>query len=375
MSKIIGIVTYHRAVNYGAVLQAYALQTALCDLGVDNEIIDYRNPKLEDIHKKRTISDCSGPKDLLRFVLFAGAFNKKLEKFRLFTEEHLRLSGPFYSKEELEYISDLYDMFIVGSDQVWNFKINEFDPVYFLDFVHDRTKKKTYAASFGLNEIPSEYIDEYSRLLSGFDSILIREAKGVEILKKQFSIESSVVLDPTMLIPPSQWLDLIGESRHKGERYVLVYGFGKSIHMEALAIKIAKKTGLKIIWMGAKLSLSSMRKYGSAGPCAFLSLLSEADYVITNSFHGTALSILFNRQFFTELLPASTGVNSRLEDILNLFELQDRRFGSVDAAVIESKINYEKVNIKLDEERRKSLDLLNGVINSYNGIVSENELN
>lgn len=370
MSDRVGIITYHRAVNYGAVLQTYALQTALDELGIESEIIDYRNLRLEKIHKKRTISECKRAKDFLRFLLFGGMFNKKLLNFRRFSEKHLRLSRPLYSKTELESVVDLYRMFIAGSDQIWNYRINDFDSVYFLDFVPDISKKKTYAASFGLSEIPSEYVDEYNRLLSGFELILIREATGAEILKKQFSIESKVVLDPTMLIPSTRWFELVGDPNRRLGKYILVYGFGKSKQMQALAIRISRNTGMRIIWIGGKISLGSMRKFGSVGPCEFLSLVSQAEYVITNSFHGTALSIVFNRQFFTELLPASTCVNSRLEDILDLFGLQNRKFESADTVLIENKIDYAKVNSKLVEERRRSIELLKGAINSDHRIVS-----
>ena len=365
LKEKIAIITYQRAINYGAILQAYALQTKIKEFGNYCEIIDYRNEKLENRHKKKKFSECKSIKDLIKYYLLYKNTNKKYDKFREFSDKYLDLSSPMHSRKDLIKNESKYDVFITGSDQVWNYKINGMDSVFFLDFVKNKSKKRSYAASFGLSEIPQEYRQAYTDLLSDFNSILIRENKGAKIIKELLSKESSVVLDPTMLLSKERWLTLINNTQNSNDKYILVYAFGGSQNIKDLALNISHKTGYKILWINNTYKHSAKIRYiKSAGPEEFLSLFNNAEYIITNSFHGTAFSINFNKQFFTELLPESTGVNSRLEDILDLFDLKERRVLSSDASVIESQIDYEKVNIKLEEERTKSISLLKHAIES-----------
>lgn len=375
MKNKIGIITYQRAINYGAILQAYALQNTIKELGYHCEIIDYRNAKLEDRHEKITFALNKGIKDLLKYFLLGREFNKKHDKFREFADRYLNLSNPMYSKEDLIAKEMEYDLFITGSDQVWNYNINGMDSIYFLDFVNDKSKKKSYAASFGLSKIPVELRKAYKDLLFDFDSILIREKQGADIIRDLISKESSVVLDPTMLISKYKWLRLINNTSYSNDKFILVYAFGGSEKIKDLALNISERTGYRVLWISNTYKYSNKIKFiKSAGPEEFLSLFKDAEFVITNSFHGTAFSINFNKQFFTELLPESTGVNSRLEDILELFELQDRKITSSNAKVIESQVNYDKVNIKLEEERKKSMSLLKDVISANNEVVNKNKL-
>lgn len=355
----VAIITYQRAINYGAILQAYALQKIIKEFGNNCEIIDYRNEKLENKHKKKKISECKNIKGLIKYFLLYKNTNKKHDKFREFSDKYLNLSNPMYSRTDLIKNESKYDFFITGSDQVWNYKINDMDTTYFLDFVKNKSKKKSYAASFGLSEIPLEYKQTYKDLLSDFDSILIREKQGAKLIEELASKESTVVLDPTMLLSKKEWLTLSNKVQTLNDKYILVYAFGGSRNIKDLALNISYKTGYKIFWISNTYKYNSKIKFiKSAGPEEFLSLFNNAEYIITNSFHGTAFSINFNKQFFTELLDQATGVNSRLEDILELFNLDKRRILSSEVSVIESQIDYETVNAKLEEERKKSIYLL-----------------
>lgn len=366
MKDKVGIITYHRAINYGALLQAYALQSKLREYGVESEVLDYRNETLEKKHMKRNIKVCKSLKSLIVFFLIHKKYNEKHEKFREFASNYLDLSSPMYSIDDLITHECEYNLFITGSDQVWNYKINDEDPAYLLSFVKDKFKKKSYAASFGLSTIPEEHKPMYRDLLSDFTSILVREKQGNKIIKDLLSQESHVVLDPTMLLSKEQWEDQLSLGKKENylkEKYILVYAFGGSNHIKDLAINISKKTGYRIFWIKNNYKFNSRIKYiKAAGPEDFVSLFSNAEYVITNSFHGTAFSINFNKQFFTELLPESTGVNSRLKDILDLFGLHGRKIVSSDSSVINSRIDYKAVNNILKKERNKSISLLKDAI-------------
>lgn len=359
----IGIITYHRAINYGAILQAYALQRKIRELGFESVILDYRSDYLEKRHRKRKMKYCKTFKDVLRYLLLSKNYNIKHDKFRKFMAQYLKLSAPLYNLNDLERIEEDFDKIITGSDQVWNYKLNNMDEAYFLNFVKDKSKKTSYAASFGINKIPREYRKRYIELLRDFDSILIREKQGAQIINDLLNKEAKVVLDPTLLISKEEWFKLSCRMPSVNYKYILVYAFGNSENIINLAKNISKKTGYKIVQITTTYKKGVKIKYAKAvGPAEFLYLFKNANYIITNSFHGTAFAINFNKEFFTELLPKSMGTNSRIEDILHLFKLEDRIISSSNIDWINKKIDYDRVNKLLEDERNKSIALLNDVL-------------
>ena len=201
----IGIITFHRAVNYGAVLQAYALQHALEGLGAQAEILDYRNRYIESCYDPYSLKG-NKLKALAKIALLGGVRRKKNEAFRSFNKKYLRLSEAVYKdSEQLAGAEKFYDAFITGSDQVWNTSCADFDPAYFLTFVKDKKKKNSYAASFGLSEIPKEYEAEYKKRLAGYRQISVREAQGRALVKELTGRDVPVVLDPTLLLTEKDW--------------------------------------------------------------------------------------------------------------------------------------------------------------------------
>ena len=366
--KRVGILTYHRAMNYGALLQAYALQEKIKELGAQCNIIDYRNIILENNNRKLTLFSCRKFKELILFILRGRAYNHKLQKFRAFGEKYFNLSAPCLRIDDVRRISPGYDEFICGSDQVWNHKINGFDETYYLNFLDDQTKKNSYAASFGFKQIPEEYRERYKSLLENYNKLSVRERQGAEIIKDLLGYAPQIVLDPTMLLTEERWLEIIKPYQYP-KKYILVYCFSHEDKVIALAKKIAKKTGYDVISILKPYTPHLGVKYEiKLAPDEFLGLFVGAEYIVTNSFHGTAFSIIFNKQFFTEFLPEELNVNSRLEDILELFGLKDRIIKSDDPAVIENKINYDVVNKKLIAEREKSTKFLKEIVGISGGI-------
>lgn len=367
IKKRIGIVTYHRPINYGAILQAYALQKKIKELGVECDVIDYRNRTIESLHKKKKLMEAKSFRQFVRDACLFKNHNLKYDKFRRFAEKNLTLSRPFFDFEELTRIENSYDKFVVGSDQVWNYEINKMDPVYFLCFVKEKSKKVSYATSFGIDYIPENFRDKYIQYLKDFDEISVREKKGSEIIRDILSKESEVVLDPTLLLEKDKWYEISEDCIVNGGKYILVYAFGGSKYIKDLAKRISKKTGYKIIWISNTYKKSFNIKYvKSAGPNEFLGLFKKAEYIITNSFHGTAFSINFNKQFFTELLPKHKGTNSRIIDLLNLFNLRSRIIDSVSSADLNQTIDYRNINYILNTEREKSNEFLKKICSSKN---------
>ncbi len=360
--KKIGIITFHRAINYGALLQTYALQKVIKRMGHDCIIIDYRNVLLEERHQKKRLRDSRNWKDVARFIFYARHYNIKHDKFRNFSDKYMTMSSLCHNYDDLYQLANEYDGFICGSDQVWNCEITDFDKVYFLEFVNETAKKHSYAASFGFDQIPEEYIEEYRNLLADFGNITVREEQGKKIINALVNRDVEVVLDPTMLLNSTEWEEIAVDYKKETD-YILVYAFGSSPTMIEFAHSLAKKTGCKIVYI----SYSIMRRVKAVyekcvGPEEFIGLFKNASYIVTNSFHGTAFSINFNKAFFVELLPPPAKVNSRLENILDNFGLRNRQIinGSNDDVFAE--IDYSAVNNKLKLERMSSLNYLKRIL-------------
>lgn len=361
----VGTITYHRAVNYGAVLQTFALQKVLDKLDVDNEVVDYRADYIEWIYKPFCMRDRKNIKDFFKIIKGAPIKNKKRKQFFKFIKNNIRVSKKPYTNKTLSKANDIYDVFIAGSDQVFNLDCSNYDTNYLLDFVKEGNKKTSYAASFGFDEMPKEDVKEYKRLLKNFRSISVREAQGVKIVKKATNKEATEVLDPTLLISGDEWRKIIGEAKENEKGYILIYALLPSKTLIEFADKLQEKTGLEIVFVKDSLTkeghnvLSENVKYlKDVEPFEFVKLIANAEYVITNSFHGTAFSINFNKKFFTELLAPETKVNSRLENILDMLDLRSRQVVNLDSLTLEE-IDYERVNKVLEERKKASIDFIN----------------
>jgi len=360
----IATISFHRAINYGAVLQVYALQESIKNLGGNCTVLDYRNDVLEKIHSESKIGDCKTIKDFRRFIFLSRNNNLKNKAFRSFCENNLNLSKPYFTIDELQKDEYKYDKFITGSDQVWNGSISKMDPAYFLNFVNDIEKKNSYAASFGFEVIQDEQINDYFNLLKEYNSMSVREIQGAKIIKELLGKDIEIVLDPTLLLSKEQWLE-IAEEYLSNENYILIYGFGGAKHKMQFAKNLSKKTGCKIVHIANPYFNKLGIQYEKAlGPKEFLGIFKNAEYIVTNSFHGTAFAINFNKEFFVELLPEALNVNSRLTNILDLFRLKNRLIFSEDVSLSDEVIDYACVNKILDRERKNSLKFLREVVNS-----------
>ena len=362
----VGIITFHNAINYGAILQTYALQKTIVSLKANCEVIDYINEHVE-IGGRPKISFRT-IKSFINSLIHYNVKRIKQKKFSAFTRQHIKKST--YSrldKDSLPITNKFYDLFISGSDQVWNYKITDFDKSYFLDFVVDHRKKVAYAVSFGLENIPSEKVADYCSLLSDYTSISVRENHGVKIVKEITDRHVDTVLDPTLLLNQNEWNELadIYNIKIPYNNYILLYTMVATSSILQFAVKLSKATKCKIVFLNDSYITKINAKYfRAAGPVEFMSLFKHARYVVTNSFHGTAFSIIYNKDFFTGMLPSSLEVNSRLENILDIFELRSRQIIKNSQTELLQPINYTIVNEILSREKRKSLNFLKQVIES-----------
>lgn len=355
----IGILTFHRTTNYGASLQAYALQKILQSMDNEVEIIDYRNMKVYSYYDPRffrgmPIKTQIGK--LLRYQYNSAIF----DLFSVFWEKNFCLSPMCTTHEELGIVEERYDIVVCGSDQVWNPRaiFNDFD-AFLLGTA--KCKKIAYAASAGAISLWEPYLKTYWGLLHRFDAIAVRE-KNMQIPTEHLSQKDvHVVLDPTLLLENKDWCKIEDSESLKHlpkNGYILVYFLGKNPEVVRAAQELQRKTGLPVISLGRKLhGIRSLRPI--AGPAEFLTLFHHASYVLTSSFHGTVFSIQYQRPF---LVFGNGAYNSRMTTLLDALGLRGRMIGQSVVSTLdklESPINWEQVRICHNQEKQQSVAFLN----------------
>lgn len=359
--KKVGIVTFHRAHNYGAILQVFALQTKLQELNYDVKIINYVNEAIDRQYKLIRLNRGCIKEDLKYFKI-----NRKRYKiFKNFIKTNLKQTKE-YTLEELKKNAPEYYAYITGSDQVWNIAlVKELNDVYALNFGSDRTKRISYAASIGNSTISKEEEEEYKRKLKNLDFISVREKKAKEILQPILNKDISVVLDPTLLIEKEKWDVLAKEERIIKEKYIFTYVVEENKEYRKIIEEISKKTNLKIIIFEKVKNINDSKVLSNEycrDPFEFLNLIKYAEYVVTTSFHATVFSILFNKKFF--VVPHEL-TGSRVTNLLSLLKIDYRIFRTLEEFNkfdIDKEDNYKEVNDILNDERRKSIDFLKNAI-------------
>ena len=339
-------------------LQAYALQKTIESLGTDCEIIEYKSSYLENTYKIKKISELRSVKEFLKWLLSLRHSIISNKSFEGFARDFLRVSERKYSKENIVESNERYDLFIVGSDQVWNFKLNGEDSTYFLDFVKDNKNKNSYAASFGYAEIPQKYLRKTKELLSEFNQISVREQKGRESILALLGRTSDLVLDPTLLLDGRDWNKLASEKKVRRE-YILVYTVAAAPSVFAFAKNLAKENNCDIIYIRNSYRYKTgMKNVSGLSPCDFTGYIKNARYVVTTSFHGICFSVNFEKDFFYELDRNPKNNNSRIETLTELLKLGDREIVNGKCSALNKRINYTSVNKILSEEKKKSIDFL-----------------
>lgn len=367
--------------NYGAELQAYATQEALRKQGYDAEIIDYlfyKNKGHKSTKASRPKFKMPLKKHLAEWLYPKRARLKELlqrdklvevraENFKKFHLANTHFSKTYQSYDELLNAHLEYDVYIVGSDQVWNPGVySSLDP-YFLKFAPKCKRKLSYASSFGLSELPAHTHHYYHGALNGLDAISVREEQAVELVKQVSGKDALWVLDPTLLLNAEEWQKVTKLPQSMPQKFVLLYELTPCPYLKTLAKHIAVIKGAKVIRITKDANRvepdDDVINVMDAGPAEFLGLFRNAEFVVTNSFHGTAFSINFNRSFYV-VTPARMKNNSRQQSILKLFGLSNRIIAEGTELPKESEliVNFDSVNKKLTEEREKSINYLKAAI-------------
>ena len=319
----VGVVTFHNAHNYGASLQAWALQRVLKNLGTEPGIIHYHPESIDCLYvppKQNTL------KKKLKYILKEKYRNRvkdqvyKYHKYNKFIRDNFNLIGDFTEYDELKKANLNLDAYITGSDQVWNSDhTNGFDPAYMLDFAEEGKLKISYAASVGREYILPQYREQFKESLKTYTSISVREASARPAITALTDKPVSVVLDPTLLLDRKDYEDLKVPGKIK-ERYILVYMMEANKDLIRFANKLSVATGIPIIQRKPLgIFRNELASYYTDEAGEFLGEIENAEYVLTNSFHATVFSLIYEKPFIS-MLHTSTGARTR--DLLKTVGLE-----------------------------------------------------
>lgn len=362
--KKTAFITVHVGENFGSALQAIATQRILEQVDTEPTLINYIPPRVTfSGFLKRGLKS---PKDIVRMLLKLPCFLKNKKIFESFVKKHSNISAPIYEGDDFAKKCPKADCYITGSDQVWNFVYNEgFDEHYFFQGIHGR--KISYAASMGMTELNEDEKQCMTQSLRDYDYLSVREESGREVLSGLGFDDVQVLIDPTLMLDKDEWAKY-ASPRLIDESYLFVYmpynASDEEAHYKVIR-QIAAEKDLKVV----SFSLTYLKDNRAditlhyPSPADFLSLMLYADYILTNSFHGTAFSINLNKDF-AAIKPNK--FESRVTNILTTVGLMDRLVNGLLVSEVTDKIlstiNYDKVNAVLDQKRSEAIEYLKSVI-------------
>lgn len=387
----IGIASCYAHHNYGSMLQAYATQKIIQNLGHDavtiqcNKPINYmQQSKARYLYHKITnpdivrkkIRELKGKIELNKHADIKSNITIRSQKFTDFYLSNINLSKLCPSRSALEELASSFDAVVVGSDMLWH-PINVEHDYYTLSFVPNAIKKISYATSFGTTSIPKYQINKYKDFLSKFSSISVREKSGIAVIKNLgINKEVQVVLDPTLLFDQNDWIKLQANKPFINEDYIFCYFLGVNPEHRWFAQELKKTTGYKIVtlqhldeFIKNDIGYADLTPY-NVGPSEFINLISNAQFVCTDSFHGTCFSILHHKNFYTfnRFNSANTqSTNTRIDSLLSMTGLEDRRISINNRSVdidkyLNREVQYKDVDKKLKDKRNQSIKYLRDAI-------------
>lgn len=343
----VGILTFHRANNYGAVLQCYAFQQYLKALGLDVEVIDYRQPIIEKVYRVFSITKfiklLLHPVGAVQYIIGIPRRLRRSYEFKKFRKNYISVSPrPFFGKGQLDY-----DIVFHGSDQIWNPKLlgGKMDDIY-LGFykLKANADKVAYAVSFEDKSISNDVIKKFQEGLSNFSAISLREESLIKHLVPLTDKKINIVVDPTLLLSRNDF-DQIATYKKMKKKYVLLYAVGPTTLARRLAERIALERKFKLIDITNK----------DISPSLFIRYFKQADFVVSVSFHGTIFSLLYNKNFYT----IATGRDSdiRYYDLLKKFHLENRCVSMMPEQIMD--VDYSEFNSLKNKYVQSSISFIN----------------
>lgn len=356
------LMTFHTPKNYGAILQAYSLYSYIKSINDDTLVIDYNTPHLRKRYP--ILKKPQNVKSLIRYLLLLPTYSakkRKHEKFNTFINNNIGLTGRYESTEELYENPPQADIYFTGSDQIFNpTRIKDERQAYYLDFVPNGKRRCSYAGSFGVSIIPDDKKDEIQGYLKKFDNISVRESKGAKLVKDITGIDVTEVFDPIFLYDKDFWLKIAKAYKKELKNYIFYYRLMGGNISDEIAQKISKEKGLPLIVITDGIMKGKADKVlYDVGPEEFLSLMNNADYIVTDSFHGVAFSVILEKQFFAvEIMPEKM---ERQNTLLSKIHLLSRIINKNSTIPIQD-IDYTEVNTYLSENISSSKRYINSCL-------------
>ena len=363
----IAIITFHASDNCGSQLQTYALSKVIKEhFGVTPDVIDFSNRHQQEMYA--TFRKIHRVKDLVRnlYRLFFVDLMKRYHKsFRDFISNYVHLTNVRYSlPEELKTLDGKYDVYIAGSDQVWNTKAYDFDDSYFLDFV-TKGRKIAYATSLGATNIIESSCDKikYTKLVNDFSMLSVREKNAQLLLQAITDKPVELLLDPTLLLPKSDWEALAGDEPLIKGKYIFYYAFTYAETPNKIVKTISEKYNMPVYivdanaWAMRRMFMDGFKLAPQFGPKAFLNLIKYSELVLTTSFHGTGLSVAMEKKFWFIKTPMLNPRDDRAITLLNQLGMLDRLQGA-DYLLSHNVFMPLEKTVSADELKQKSINYL-----------------
>lgn len=390
----VGFITVHRAPNYGAMLQCFALQQYIEGMGHECKVIDLLRPYHEGFVHTEGFEPFDAKKIHKSFVgeirKFIGHYLHRYEannkKFAKVYKENLKRRQELFDAfdkritytKQYKSIGELYanppqfDVYITGSDQLWNPTQPYCIEPFFLTFVKNGAKKISYATSIGLSSLPESINQQYIKWLNDYDYISVREQEAVNMLSKGISKTIHKVVDPTLLMDKQFWERLaVVKPEFVHEKYVFCFTLSYLSELHSYLKKYAKEKGMKYVYIvhafqDAPYTNKDKNVIGliDISPEEWLGLIQNAEEIFTNSFHGTVFSLIFEKKFYS-YIPSNNKRGSRIVNVLEMIKLKNHIIYDIKNFIPqEERINYDAVNKILQEERKKGEAFLNLALNN-----------
>jgi hypothetical protein len=358
----IGILTYHRSHNYGAVLQAYALKTYIYSLGHDVEFVDYWPEYHKDMYalwswNKFVRSGIKGKTKMLLLLIFTRSKRKKRsELFQNFIDSYIT------PKTAINAINEPYDLLVYGSDQIWRCQkhvgYRGYNEVYFGGKLIPAKRRIAFSASMGIVNQDKETVTFLKRVLTNFDALSVRESDLLNLVQPLTDLKTHLTLDPVFLQDAAYWKKLAGERRIP-YKYILLYNLQGNKTTAEIADALSMKTGLHVVILDGKVLLvKKNNKMYVTGPAEFISLIMHAETIVSSSFHGIAFSVIFEKEFYTNLNRNA----ERVKLLLRMMNLDERFVENISDLENIEPIDYRGVKKLLDVLVKSSKDYLESEI-------------
>lgn len=372
--KSIGIMTMHKVINSGSALQAFALQRKLEQLGYESEIIDYIFPNAAHMPmtKRQRLWAKYAPQWLqyqhkLHYLRTVPDDRTRLIRFTEFYNRNLKLSLTYPSVESLERHPPKYDLYMTGSDQVWNPLHMKNDGSFLFSFLKGKEPRVSYAASFTTSELPDDVFPTFAKLLPKYNNISVREYSGLQLATKLGGSNPQLVCDPTLLLTKEDYHIIADQSRFKPKgkyilAYILTYAYDPYPHIRNIIEDVKKQLGLPVIILQSHRNEDKVDMVvNDEGPCEFLWLFEHAEFVITTSFHGTVFSLNFEKPFYS-VVKSDVGTDSRMVSLLQRVHRTDSILVYDRDRVSVIKPQQTLGNQYLEEFRNESMEILKSML-------------